>query len=87
MSGETLLILFCLRRIIHALTSIICITMKYLDVSVGVINTRKISETREAGKFTVKLAADIINVPSKELTDVLQPCAALVIMRASEGEK
>lgn len=58
MSGETLLISFAL-RIIHALTSIICITMKYLDVSVGVINVRKISETREARKITVKSASDI----------------------------
>lgn len=33
--------------------------MKYLDVSVGVINVRKISETREARKVTVKSASDI----------------------------
>ena len=58
MSGEILLISFAL-RIIHALTSIICITMKYLDVSVSLINVRKISETREARKFTVKSASGI----------------------------
>lgn len=37
--------------------------MKYLDVSVGVINARKVSEIREARKFTVKSASDIISVP------------------------
>lgn len=37
--------------------------MEYLDVSIGVINTRKISETRKARKFTVESAADTTSVP------------------------
>lgn len=37
--------------------------MEYLDVSVGVINAGKISETREARKLTVKSDPDIISIP------------------------
>lgn len=37
--------------------------MEYLDVSIGVINTGKISETRKARKFTVESAADATGVP------------------------
>jgi hypothetical protein len=57
--------------------------MKYLDVSVGVINARKISETR---KLTVKSALDRLSMPRNLFQGVVQPYVVLTITRTSEGE-